>query len=347
VLAAVTRSPGELVIEDISGPGRARAGHVIVRPEAVGICGSDFHLFSGDVAALSGASDFYPRVQGHEVAAIVADPGDSTHKKNTRVAIWPLLPCGRCYPCRNNRPNVCSAFRLVGVHLDGGLQEYLEVPAEQVFPVGDLDPDSTSFVEPASVAVHALARGRLRPGEQVVVLGAGPIGLAVLAVAVTKGARVMAVDPVETRRDLARHLGAEAVTWAHDKELHDKELIAAALDWTGGEGPPLVVETSGATKALNLATEIVAPAGRVVVVGMSSGMAPLRPGLFPEKEIDVLGSSTATAADFRAAISLVTSNRKRITPLFSHHFPLARAAEAFEFAMSRPPDAVKIVVTVN
>jgi threonine dehydrogenase-like Zn-dependent dehydrogenase len=331
------------MIEDVSGPGRARPGHVIVRPEAVGICGSDFHLYSGDVAALSGASDFYPRVQGHEVAAIVEDPGDSAHEANTRVAIWPLLPCGRCYPCRNNRPNVCPVFRLIGVHLDGGLQERLEVPESQVFAVGDLDPDSASFVEPASVAVHALARGRLRPGEQVVVFGAGPIGLAVLAAAVRKGARVMAVDPMETRRDLARRLGAECVLWSGEPP----DIIAAALDWTGREGPPLVVETSGATSVLNLATEMVAPAGRVVVVGMSSGTAPTRPGVFPEKEIDVLGSSTATAADFRAAISLVTAGRDTIAPLFSHHFPLDRAAEAFEFAMNRPPDAVKIVVTVN
>jgi threonine dehydrogenase-like Zn-dependent dehydrogenase len=355
VLAAVTRSPGELVIEDVSGPGRARAGHVIVRPEAVGICGSDFHLFSGDVAALSGASDFYPRIQGHEIAAIVADPGDSAHEANTRVAIWPLLPCGRCYPCRENRPNVCPAFRLIGVHLDGGLQERLEVPASQVFGVGNLDPDSASFVEPASVAVHALARGRVQAGEQVVVFGAGPIGLAVLAAAVRKGARVMAVDPVASRRDLASRLGAEVVPWSGEPQ----DIIVAALDWTGGEGPPLVVETSGATSGatssaassatsvLSLATEIVAPAGRVVVVGMSSGTAPLRPGIFPEKEIDVLGSSTATAADFRAAISLVAAGRDNLAPLFSHHFPLARAAEAFEFAMRRPPDAVKVVVTVN
>jgi hypothetical protein len=124
VLAAVTRSPGEMVIEDVSGPGRARTGHVIVRPERVGICGADFHLFSGDVAAHSGARDFYPRVQGHEVSAIVEDPGDSAaYQQGDRVAIWPVLPCGRCYPCRQGRPNVCSDFRLVGVHLDGGLQE--------------------------------------------------------------------------------------------------------------------------------------------------------------------------------------------------------------------------------
>ena len=92
---------------------------------------------------------------------------------------------------------------------------------------------------------------------------------------------------------------------------------------------------------------MVSAAGRVVVVGMSSGTAPIRPGAFPEKEIDVIGSSCATAADFRDAIKLVAAHRAAIAALFSHHFPLARAAEAFEFAMSRPPDAIKIVVTVN
>jgi threonine dehydrogenase-like Zn-dependent dehydrogenase len=343
VLAAVTRSPGEMVIEDVAGPGRARAGHVIVRPEAVGICGSDFHLFSGDVGALSGARDFYPRVQGHEVSAVVEDAGDtSSVNEGDRVAIWPLLPCGRCYPCRVGRPNVCIRFRLVGVHLDGGLAERLEVPAGLVFTVGGLDPDCASFVEPASVAVHALARGRLTAGEQVVVFGAGPIGLATLIAAVSQGARVLSVDPLASRRDLAKRLGAEVVTWAPEAEL--KEL---AREWTNSEGPPLVVETSGEASVLPQAAELVAAAGRVVVVGMSSGTARLRPGAFPEKEIDFSGSSCATATDFRDAITLVAANRTAVAALFSHHFPLARAAEAFEFAMSRPLDAMKIVVTVN
>ena len=343
MLAAVTRSPGEMVIEDVAGPGRARAGYVIVRPEAVGICGSDFHLFSGDVGALSGARDFYPRVQGHEVSAVVEDAGDaSSVNEGDRVAIWPLLPCGRCYPCRVGRPNVCIRFRLVGVHLDGGLAERLEVPAGLVFAVGDLDPDCASFVEPASVAVHALARGRLTAGEQVVVFGAGPIGLATLIAAVSQGARVLSVDPLASRRDLAKRLGAEVVTWAPEAEL--KEL---AREWTKSEGPPLVVETSGEASVLPRAAELVAAAGRVVVVGMSSGTARLRPGAFPEKEIDVIGSSCATATDFRDAITLVAANRAAVPALFSHHFPLARAAEAFEFAMSGPLDAMKIVVTVN
>jgi L-gulonate 5-dehydrogenase len=313
-----------MVIDDVSGPGPARTGNVIVRPEAVGICGSDFHLFSGDVAALSGARDFYPRIQGHEVSAIVADPGDTAATEGDRVAIWPLLPCGTCYPCRAQRPNVCPRFRLIGVHLDGGLQQRLEVPAETVFAVGDLDPDSTAFVEPASVAVHALARARLHAGEQVVVLGAGPIGLATTLAAAQAGARVTTVDPVPARRDLARRLGAEHVAWAAPDDL-----ATEVQDWTNGDGPPLVVETSGETAALPQAVDLVSPAA------------------FPEKEIDVIGSSCATADDFRAAISLLKANRASLAALFSHHFPLTRAGEAFEFAMKRPPDAIKIVVTVN
>jgi 2-desacetyl-2-hydroxyethyl bacteriochlorophyllide A dehydrogenase len=331
-----------MVIEDVSVPGPARAGNVIIRPEAVGICGSDFHLFSGDVGALSGARDFYPRIQGHEVSAIVEDPGDAAVSEGDRVAVWPLLPCGNCYPCRAGRPNVCPQFRLVGVHLDGGLQQQLEVPASTVFGVGDLDPDSTAFVEPASIAVHALARGALEPGEQVVVFGAGPIGLATTLAAVAAGARVTTIDPVPARRDLAKQLGAERVTWGSQADSQ-----AEIAHWTNGDGPPLVVESSGETAVLPQAVELTSAAGRVVVVGMSSGTAPVRPGAFPEKEIDVIGSSCATAEDFQAAINLVRANRASLAALFSHHFPLTRTAEAFEFAMNRPPDAIKIVVTVN
>jgi L-gulonate 5-dehydrogenase len=236
---------------------------------------------------------------------------------------------------------VCVRFRLVGVHLDGGLAERLEVPASNVFAAGDLDPDATAFVEPASVAVHALARGGIRAGEQAVVFGAGPIGLATVLAAVQAGARVLSVDPVPARRDLAKRLGAEAVIWASAAGLRQ-----AVRDWTASDGPPIVIETSGETGVLAQAIEMVSAAGRVVVVGMSSGTVPVRPGAFPEKEIDVIGSSCATAGDFREAIRLVSANRASLAALFSHHFPLTETVQAFQFAMSRPQDAIKIVVTV-
>jgi threonine dehydrogenase-like Zn-dependent dehydrogenase len=147
---------------------------------------------------------------------------------------------------------------------------------------------------------------------------------------------------VAGRRDLAKRLGAEVVAWAPPAELTD-----LTREWTNGEGAPLIVETSGEAGLLAQAVEMAPSAGRVVVVSLSSGTAPVRSGAFPEKEIDVIGSSCATAADFGEAIRLVLANRAAVANLFSHHFPLARAAEAFEFAMSRPPDAIKIVVTVN
>ena len=314
-----------------------------MRPEAVGICGSDFHLFSGDVGALSGLRDFYPRIQGHEVSAVVEDPGDSHAPEKasgsrsgrcSRAA--PATPAGSGGPtcaCHSG----WSACTSTGASPNGS-----RCLLGAVFAIGDLDPDCTTFVEPASVVVHALARGRVQAGEQVVVFGAGPIGLATVLAAADAGARVLSIDPVAGRRDLAKRLGAERVAWASPAEL-----LESVRDWTGGEGPPVVVETSGEPSVLPQAIEMVGAAGRVVVIGMSSGTAAVRPGAFPEKEIDVIGSSCATAEDFRNAVRLVSAHSASLSALFSHHFPLERAAEAFEFAMRRPQDAIKIVVTVN
>jgi threonine dehydrogenase-like Zn-dependent dehydrogenase len=344
MLAAVTRSPGEMVLDEVPEPGPPGPGDVIVRPEVVGICGSDLHLYLGEVGALSGARDFYPRIQGHELCAVVEHVGEGcppTLRAGDRVAVWPLLPCGRCHPCRAGRQNACVALRLVGVHLDGGLQERLRVPASQVFTVGDLDPSCAAFIEPLSIAVHALVRGRFRPGQRIAVFGAGPIGLATVIVAAGAGARVMVIDPLASRRDLAAKMGAERVAWGVPGELLD-----AAREWTLGDGPPLVLDTTGDPAVLAQAAEMVCSAGQIVVVGMSSATAPLRSGVFPEKEIDVAGSSCATAEDFAGAARLVAAHRDRVATLFSHRFPLAAAAEAVKFVMDRPAEVVKVLITV-
>src|SRR6266513_922359 len=199
MLAAVTRAPGVLVVGEVPEPGPPGPRDVIVRPEAVGICGSDLHFYTGDTGALSGARSFFPRVQGHEFSAIIEQLGRDCPggmRAGDRVAVWPLRGCGRCYPCHADRANVCVSLELVGIHRDGGLQQLLSVPASQVFGVGDLDPEPAAFIEPMSIAVHALDRAGLAVGEQVVILGAGPIGLATTLAATAAGARVMATDPV-------------------------------------------------------------------------------------------------------------------------------------------------------
>jgi threonine dehydrogenase-like Zn-dependent dehydrogenase len=344
MLAAVTRSPGVMVVGQVPEPGPPGPQDVIVRPEAVGICGSDLHFYTGDTGALSGARSVFPRIQGHEFSAVIEQTGEDCPggvKAGDRVAVWPLRGCGRCYPCRASRANACVSLDLVGIHRDGGLQQLLSVPVSQVFGVGDLGPEPAAFVEPMSIAVHALGRAGIGGGQQVVVLGAGPIGLATALAASAAGARVMATDPVPARRDLALKVGTENAAWGGGAGLLD-----AVQAWTGGRGAPTVIDTTGDPGALAQATRMVCSAGTVVVVGMSAAMAPLRSGVFPEKEIDVLGSSCATAPDFRAAVALVQSHRETIAALFSHRFPLTRAREAIECVADPASGAVKVLITV-
>ncbi len=345
MLAAVTRSPGVLVVDDVPEPGAPGPRDVIVRPEAVGICGSDLHFYTGDTGALSGARSFFPRIQGHEFSAVVEQLGRDCPagvRAGDRVAVWPLRGCGRCYPCRSGRANACVSLDLVGIHRDGGLQQLVPVPVSQLFGVGDLGSEPAAFVEPMSIAVHALGRAGIPDGEQAIILGAGPIGLATVLAATAAGARVMAADPVPARRDLALTMGAENAAWGGDGGLLD-----AVQAWTRGRGAPVVIDTTGDPGALAQATRLVCSAGRVVVVGMSAAAAPLRSGVFPEKEIDVLGSSCATAADFRSAIALVQAHRETISALFSHRFPLTHAREAIECVANPAAGAVKVLITVG
>ncbi|HZB31654.1 MAG TPA: alcohol dehydrogenase catalytic domain-containing protein [Streptosporangiaceae bacterium] len=343
MLAAVTTAPNVIEVMHRPEPAPPRPGHVLLRPETVGICGSDFHIFTGD-DALSGAQRAYPRVQGHEISATVVAAGADCPPELSaggRVAVWPLLACGRCYPCRVDRSSCCVDFQLIGVHIDGGLQELLTVPATQAFAAGDAAPQVVAFAEPLSVAVHAVRRGRVAAGEHVAVLGAGPIGQAAALAAADAGARVMVIDPLTPRRELALLSGAEAAAWGSRDDI-----AARVRDWSGG-GPQVVMDTTGDPAALEQALDMVISAGRVVVVGMSGGAAPVRSGLLPVKEIDVLGSSCCDAADFAAAVALVRRSAAAVARLVTDEFPLAEAAAAITRAMNRPEEVMKVTVATG
>ena len=205
--AAVTEARETIRIIDVPDPGEPGEGEVVVRPEAVGLCGSDFHYFLGHIGSVE-ESKLYPRIFGHEAAGILDAVGPGCRpelRTGERVAMWPLVACGHCYPCRIGRSNACVNISLIGVHTDGALQDRLRIPATQVFPVGDRDPAAAALIEPVSIAVRAIVRGRVAEGEQVVVFGAGPIGQAITVAAVDKGASVLLVDrvaePARARED--------------------------------------------------------------------------------------------------------------------------------------------------
>jgi L-gulonate 5-dehydrogenase len=336
--AAVTTEPGRVELVERAEP-RPGSGEVLVRVERVGICGSDLHLYHGNHPYAS-----YPRVQGHEFCGAVVGFGDGAAGPvaiGERVAVEPLLPCGECYPCRRGRPNCCARLQVMGAHRDGALVELIAVPAERVYPTGDLDVDLAALVEPVSIGVQAAARGEIGADENVVIFGAGPIGLATLLAALDRGARVMMVDRLANRLELARRLGAVETVVADRGDV-----AAAALAWTKGDGPAVTVDAVGSPAVIRSCVELVAHAGRVVVIGLSDQEVSLPIIQFTRKELTILGSRN-NAGRFGEAVALVKRRRHDIGALITHRFPLGRIAEAFAVADRQQAAATKVMIEVG
>jgi len=333
---AVTVAPGRIDLierpEPAPGPGQA-----LIRVERVGICGSDLHLYHGNHPYAS-----YPRTQGHEFSGLVEAYGGAAGPVpiGARVAVEPLLPCGECYPCRQGRGNCCVRLKVLGAHLDGAMTELIAVPTERLYPTGDLDAETAALVEPVSIGVQAAARGEIGPGDRVMVFGAGPIGQAVVLAAVDRGARVMAVDRLASRLALARRLGAEGTV-----EVGRDDPAAAAREWTEGDGPSVTVDAVGAPAVIRSCVDLVASAGRVVIIGLSDQEVSLPVIDFTRKELTILGSRN-NAGLFGAAVDLVSRRRDLVRSLITHRYPLARAAEAIEFADQHPAEAEKVMLEV-
>jgi threonine dehydrogenase-like Zn-dependent dehydrogenase len=328
-------------ILDVPEPPPPGPGEVMVHPDAVGICGSDFHFLAGELQIFDESP--YPRIQGHEFTGTVEQLGpDSSARVSTgdRVAIMPISSCGECYPCKVGRGNVCDNFSLIGIHTDGGLQELLRVPESQVFPIAAEQPAVAALAEPVSIAVRSIHRSGISQGERVVILGAGPIGQAVHLLARERGATTLLVDRVQSRLDFGATNGAEALVW-EDRD----QVVGACREWSGGEGPPLVFDATGAPDPIRAAVDMVASAGRVVVVGMSGEEVPLRIGTFTEKEIDMVGVSCCGSDEFGEAVSFVERNRGPLERLISRRFPLEEAPEAISYAMENPGEVMKVVIT--
>src|SRR5437868_3594222 len=290
--AAVTQSVGAMAVVERGEPDDPGPGQVVVAPEAVGICGSDYHFYAGELSDAAGGSQF-PRVQGHEVGASIVAVGPECRsglEVGQRVALLPLHACGRCYPCSVGRPNTCDNFELIGIHVDGGLQELVCVGEDQVFPIAVDDGALAALAEPVSIAVRAVRRARIEPGERVVVLGAGPIGQCAAVVARERGAEVLVVDLQAGRLEVSRAIGAETLLW-----LDPSQVVEYARGWAGQGGPPVVIDATGAPEAVRAMVDMVASAGRAVQVGMSVGEVALRIGSLTEKELDLLGVSCCDA----------------------------------------------------
>lgn len=336
--AAVAYAPHDIRLTDVSAP-QPGPDDMLLDVAAVGICGSDVHLFRGEHPYR-----VFPMIYGHEFSATVREVGSNVNSivPGDPVVVEPLLNCGRCYPCRIGRPNCCVKLQVIGVHRNGGLAESVVVPAARVYPVPrDLDRHVAALCEPFSIGMQAVGRGDITSEDRVVILGAGPIGLTVLAIAKGQGASVAIADLLPSRLQLAHELGADLLLNGNEANVQQ-----TVLDWTDGEGASVVVEATGNVRAMESTVDLVAFAGRIVLVGVTT-----KPVTFPgvewtRKELTILGSRN-NAGRFGDAVRFVLDHRNVVAKLITHRFPFDQTVQAFELADTQPDQVSKIVINVN
>lgn len=334
--AVVIHEPRDVRVEEWPTP-RVGPGEVLVRVGATGVCAGDLYVYLGKNPYVR-----YPQICGHEISGVVAEvgPGVEDLPVGAAVVVEPFIGCGACYPCRVNRPNCCRNLQIIGLHRPGGFAEYVLAPAQNVHRVPDgLPLHRAALAEPVAIAVHACRRGAVGPDDLVLVLGCGPIGLALIEVAIARGARVLATDVVADRREAASALGAEVLP-------PGEALLPALLDRTGGEGAPVVMEATGNPRAMEQTATLVASAGRIVIVGLvPQGVQVSFPGLdVTRKEMTILGSRASTGC-FPEALALLAGGRIRYAD-FATRFDLWEAPQVLR-QMAEDPATVRKAILVR
>jgi 2-desacetyl-2-hydroxyethyl bacteriochlorophyllide A dehydrogenase len=284
--------PGELEIRQIARPVRA-ATEVRVRIRRIGICGTDFHIFEGSHPYLA-----YPRIMGHELAGeIIEAPEGSRFSSGNPVIINPYLSCGTCRACQTGKPNCCSNIAVLGVHRDGGMCEEIIVPEGNLLPADGLSLDACATVEFLAIGAHAVRRGQIGPQDRLLVVGAGPIGLGVALFARLAGAEVfiLDLDAGRLKQSCSIALGCQPI--AAGAEV-DREIAAL----TGGNGFDAVFDATGNLGSIQAGFGRVAHGGRYVLVSVVNDTVSFSDPDFHKREMSLIGSRNATAADFNSVI---------------------------------------------
>ncbi len=343
--AARWHAPYDVRIESVDVP-EAVPGEVVLRVEWCGICGSDLHEFThGPVIIPSRPHPLTGRLPpitlGHEFCGTVVSAGaGALFDAGRRVTANACLVCHACSWCRAGQFNLCAKLGSIGLCADGGLAEYVRVPAYVLHRVPDgLAPDLAALAEPLSVAVHACRRSRLRSGETVAVIGAGTIGLLVLQAACAAGAAAaFSIEPLIARRRLAVELGARAA-WDPGDPV-DREIAAA----TDGRRADVVFECSGSLAGIETALRVSGKGGRVVIVGIYRGASSAPWARLQAHEKEIIGSSAYTN-EFPTALELLASGAVQSAPLITDRIALEDVeARGLRALLDAPQDHLKILV---
>jgi L-iditol 2-dehydrogenase len=343
--AAVYHGALDLRVESVPVPVPS-AGGILVKVESASICGTDLRIYHGQHRKYPAGTQ---RIPGHEVVGRIAaiEKGVQGYETGQRVFVAPNMGCGQCRQCLSGRNNLCANYEALGVTLDGAFAEYVRIPAAgvaqgNVIPVrGDLDPAALALAEPFACVLHGQDALHIQPGETVLVLGAGPIGLMHVLLARLRGAgKVIVSEPRQDRLVQALEMGADLGV-----NPAGQDLARTVAEATGGEGAEAVIVAAPVHQVMEQALSLAAIGGRI---NFFAGLPKDKPAiqldanLVHYKELVVTGTTACSTGDCRKAAALLESGRINLSPLVSQRFSLAQAVEAFEAAEAR--NALKIVI---
>lgn len=330
-------SPHQFEYGEMNEP-ELKEGHAIIKINRIGICGTDLHAFEGTQPFFT-----YPRILGHELAGELVDfdnaPG---FQKGEAVSIMPYFYCGDCIACRNGKPNCCANIHVFGVHIDGGMKEYISVPAQYLLHGEGLSFDELALVEPLAIGAHGVWRAEVQKGDFVLVIGAGPIGLGTMEFARIAGGKVIVLDINETRLDFCKNkLNVHAAINASSTDVTNQ-----LLEITNGDMPTKVIDATGNLRAINNAINYLAHGGNYVLIGLQKEPFSFSHPEFHKRETTLMSSRNATVKDFEHVIKSMKAGLVDPKTYITHRFEFSELKDNFESLLNPANGVIKAMVNL-
>ena len=334
----VCTQPGNLEYKTAEKPVLTK-GNAIIKIKRIGICGTDLHAFEGTQPYFQ-----YPRILGHELAGELIEFDDAAgFKTGEQVTFIPYFNCGTCIACRAGKPNCCVSLKVCGVHIDGGMVEYLSVPSYSLVHGEGLNYDELALIEPLAIGAHGVARAGIKKGDFVLVIGAGPIGLGTIEFAKIACAEVIVMDVNEARLQFCKqHLKVEYTINALDTNVLEQLKVI-----TGGDMPTVVIDATGNQKAINNAFQYLAHGGRFVLIGLQKGEIAFSHPEFHKREATLMSSRNATRQDFEHVIACMKNGLVDPKTYITHRVNFDEVKKDFESWLKPETGVIKAMVSMD
>ncbi|MBQ9324776.1 MAG: alcohol dehydrogenase catalytic domain-containing protein [Clostridia bacterium] len=340
MLQQVMTAPGQIMFVEKEMP-QPGPGEVLLKIMKIGVCGSDIHVYHGKHPFTS-----YPVTQGHEVSARIEKVGEGVTdlRLGQKVTVEPQVVCGTCYPCRHGKYNLCEKLKVMGFQTTGMASEYFAVDAGKVTPVPEsMTYNETAMLEPLAVTVHAAKRAGTVRDRDMVVLGAGPIGILLMQTLKAMGARrVMITDISDYRLALAERVGADkAVNTART------DFAEALEDFFGPDKADVIYDCAGNDVTMGDAIRCARKGSTIILVAVFAGMANCDLAVLNDHELDLNTSMMYRHEDYLEAIALVASGKVQLQPLMTRHFAFRDYLAAYQYIDENREQVMKVLIDVD